>query len=65
MGQLDISERRIHQFCMIITTSANALIEPIHNRMPVILSEDAEKVWLNKNADIATLKGMLNPIRRN
>ncbi len=47
--------------CTIITTSANALIEPIHNRMPVILSEDAEKVWLNKNADIATLKGMLNP----
>ena len=47
--------------CVIITTAANTLLEPIHSRMPVILSEKAEEVWLNEEADILTLKGLLNP----
>ena len=47
--------------CVIITTSANTLLEPIHNRMPVILSEKAEEAWLNEDTDILTLKGLLNP----
>jgi putative SOS response-associated peptidase YedK len=46
--------------CTIITTSANTLIEPIHNRMPVILSKKAEEAWLNKDTDVSTLKGLLN-----
>jgi putative SOS response-associated peptidase YedK len=33
--------------CAIITTEANKLLKPIHDRMPVILSKDAEKVWLD------------------
>ena len=33
--------------CTIITTSANELLEPIHNRMPVIISRDKEDLWLN------------------
>lgn len=47
--------------CTIITTSANTLIEPIHNRMPVILSEKAEEIWLNEDTDLSTLKDLLNP----
>lgn len=31
----------------ILTTQPNALMAPLHNRMPVILSEEAEAVWLN------------------
>lgn len=31
----------------ILTTSANALMLPLHNRMPVILSEETEAVWLD------------------
>lgn len=31
----------------IITTEPNALVEPIHNRMPVILEKQAEDEWLN------------------
>jgi len=31
--------------CTIITTQPNALLEPIHNRMPVILPPDAYKLW--------------------
>jgi putative SOS response-associated peptidase YedK len=32
--------------CTIITTTPNALMEPIHNRMPVILPPDAYDLWL-------------------
>ena len=31
----------------IITTRPNALMAPIHNRMPVILREEGEAAWLN------------------
>ena len=48
--------------CTIITTTPNALMEPIHNRMPVILSRDAEERWLDpNNSDIAELRELLVP----
>jgi putative SOS response-associated peptidase YedK len=31
----------------IITTTANTAVEPFHDRMPVILSEESERIWLN------------------
>ena len=33
--------------CTIITTEANGLLRPIHDRMPVILTQEAEAVWLD------------------
>ena len=33
--------------CTILTTAANSFIEPIHNRMPVILSAETEPLWLD------------------
>ena len=33
--------------CTIVTTVANELMEPIHNRMPVILSKGDESGWLD------------------
>jgi putative SOS response-associated peptidase YedK len=33
--------------CAIITTDANELLAPIHNRMPAILDPDDEALWLN------------------
>ncbi|MEX0785267.1 MAG: SOS response-associated peptidase [Dehalococcoidia bacterium] len=30
----------------IVTTDANATVEPIHDRMPVILSDEAADVWM-------------------
>lgn len=32
--------------CTIITTAANALVAPVHDRMPVILPPQAEDAWL-------------------
>ncbi len=33
--------------CTIITTTPNEVIEPIHNRMPVILLPEDEDAWIN------------------
>lgn len=33
--------------CTIITTVANAVVAPVHERMPVMLSADAAERWLN------------------
>jgi putative SOS response-associated peptidase YedK len=37
--------------CTIITTTPNALMESIHNRMPVILPHEAEAVWLDRTIE--------------
>ncbi len=48
--------------CTIITTGPNALVEPIHDRMPVILPKDAEHIWLDpENTDLTDLRGLLVP----
>jgi len=33
--------------CAIVTTKPNALVAPIHDRMPVILAADVEDLWLD------------------
>jgi len=33
--------------CTIITTEPNAVVAPVHNRMPVILTADAQEEWLD------------------
>jgi putative SOS response-associated peptidase YedK len=55
----DAEERPIHSFS-IITTKPNDLMESIHNRMPVILSPENEKQWLN-NDDEKILKKLFIP----
>ena len=37
--------------CAIITTAANELLKPIHDRMPVILSREMEEFWLDRSID--------------
>ena len=44
----------------IITTNANELMQGIHNRMPVILKPEDERVWL-KEADTDKLQDLLKP----
>jgi putative SOS response-associated peptidase YedK len=46
----------------IITTGANALIAPIHDRMPVLLPPDAWPAWLGETpATSSELKALLRP----
>lgn len=48
--------------CTIITTDANDLIEPIHNRMPVIISRDKQDLWLDSDTkDKTELLSLLKP----
>lgn len=48
--------------CAIITTEANELMAPIHNRMPVILRKEDEKFWLDpSNHDREALSKLLIP----
>lgn len=46
----------------IVTTDSNELVRPIHDRMPVILPQEAYDAWLDPaNQDIRGLKGLLRP----
>jgi putative SOS response-associated peptidase YedK len=47
--------------CALITTGANALMEPIHHRMPVILDEEGVNLWLSDTQDVPLLKSVLQP----
>jgi len=48
--------------CTILTTTPNELMEPIHNRMPVILPREAEGAWLNpKVGDMGEVRQLLVP----
>ena len=48
--------------CCIITTDANELMRPIHDRMPVLLDKGQWQTWLNpKTASRETLQAMLKP----
>jgi putative SOS response-associated peptidase YedK len=38
-----------HDTCCILTTVANDIVIPIHDRMPVVLHPDDYDMWLNKN----------------
>jgi len=52
---------RIHT-CTIITTDANDLIRPIHDRMPVIIPKDKETAWLDlRNSKPDELASLLKP----
>jgi putative SOS response-associated peptidase YedK len=48
--------------CTIITTRANDVVAPIHDRMPVMLAEDGWDTWLDPaNTDLAGLQSLLVP----
>ncbi len=45
----------------ILTTGPNELMEPIHNRMPVILPTEAEATWLDPDTSKEALQELLVP----
>ncbi len=48
--------------CAIITASANDLLRPVHDRMPVILAREMEEFWLDGSVeDPGVLSGVLTP----
>jgi putative SOS response-associated peptidase YedK len=48
--------------CTILTTAANDLVAPLHDRMPVIIAPSDFALWLDpKTTDAAALKVLLRP----
>jgi putative SOS response-associated peptidase YedK len=46
---------------VILTTTPNDLMKPIHNRMPVILNKEDENIWLNKDSEEGSLTDLFAP----
>lgn len=47
--------------CCLITTAANELVRPIHDRMPVVLPPERYAGWPDPDADMDALAAMLRP----
>jgi putative SOS response-associated peptidase YedK len=48
--------------CALITTDANELVAPIHDRMPAILSPERYDLWLDPAVEnVRQLEGLLKP----
>jgi putative SOS response-associated peptidase YedK len=54
----DVEARPIHSFS-VITTKANKVVKPIHDRMPVILNKDDEVLWLDDKTTTDRARAML------
>ncbi len=47
--------------CVILTTEPNAVVKPLHNRMPVIIQPEAYGQWLDPDSDWKDLAALLLP----
>jgi putative SOS response-associated peptidase YedK len=55
-------EGQVLESCAILTTTANATVAPIHERMPVILAPASFAPWLDRSIhDVAQLVPLLAP----
>lgn len=48
--------------CTILTTSANADMSPIHDRMPVVIPREHHDTWLNEATEQDHLKTLTQPL---
>ena len=46
---------------MILTTDANKVARPIHDRMPVILERDEKEAWLDQELPVEDVLKLLSP----
>jgi putative SOS response-associated peptidase YedK len=59
---LDKTSGESVETCTIITTTANAVLKPVHDRMPVILKSADYERWLDaKNTNTGELQKLLAP----
>ncbi|MGA7630856.1 MAG: SOS response-associated peptidase [Terriglobales bacterium] len=48
--------------CSILTTAANAVTAPVHDRMPVILDPDGYEIWLDPGmTNVDAVSDLLKP----
>lgn len=54
------TEERV-ETCSVLTTQPNSLMAQLHDRMPVILDDEASAAWLDPKAAIESLQSLLKP----
>jgi putative SOS response-associated peptidase YedK len=54
-------DRKERQSCSLITTEANELMAPIHDRVPVIMAESAYDRWLDADEPVGDPQSLLKP----
>jgi putative SOS response-associated peptidase YedK len=54
-------DQSVIESCTILTTDANAKLQPIHPRMPVIVPAERHATWLDPDARGDDLKALLQP----
>jgi len=60
------SDGEIVETCTIITTEANDLIRPLHNRMPSLIYDQDIELWLTGGeGELSALSALLKPTRSN
>jgi len=58
---IDLATGTVEYTFAIITTVANEIMKPIHDRMPVILTSEAEHRWINDNLSDKDAMSLLLP----
>lgn len=52
---------RVLESFTVLTTTPNELVEPIHDRMPVILTPEGRAIWLRSDPAVEPLHDVLRP----
>jgi len=60
-NETQLDDLKVIQSCTILTINANADMQSLHDRMPVILPIEAWASWLNPTAEKAKLQTLLKP----
>ena len=55
------AEGAVVESCTILTTTANHLMRPFHDRMPVILAPADYETWLDPQTPVEALQALLRP----
>lgn len=60
-ARLEPKEGEAVTSCALLTCSPNETVSPVHDRMPVVLSRDAERTWVDPDAGVDDLMELLVP----
>jgi putative SOS response-associated peptidase YedK len=48
--------------CCVITTAANDLVGPYHDRMPAALAAEEYALWFDHDAELVEVQALLKPL---
>ncbi len=60
-NEIELEKGEVLDTFAILTTESNSMMQKIHDRMPVFLSAEGEKIWLDPQSKIEDLKKLFKP----